>query len=180
MPSYCPSCGAVVKEGSNFCLSCGAKLQKDDTVQTQQPTQSPATQQQIYTQPQPITPMQPKKTNMKIIVGIIAIIVVVIVVALVIILFIGGGATDSRFVGEWEQFNDYISVTWNFKSGGSLEIMDIGAGTWSVNGDKLCINPSSQYGGMTGEMCYNFEFSNDGNTLTLTLVGIETAILTKK
>ena len=131
-------------------------------------------------EPQPITPMQPKKTNMKIIMGIIAIIVVVIVVALVIILFVGGGATDSRFVGEWEQFEDYISITWNFKSGGSLEIMDIEAGTWSVSGDKLCINPSSQYGGMSAEMCYNFKFSDDGNTLTLTLAGVETAVLTKK
>jgi len=177
MPKNCSSCGAEVKEGFKFCLSCGAQLQAEAA---QLPPAAPVPPPQNISQTQTYAPMQPKKTNMKLIGILIAVIAAVVIVALVVFLFIGGGATDSRFVGEWEQFSDYISVTWDFKSGGSLEIMDIEAGTWSVSGDKLCVNPSSQWGGSSGEMCYNFEFSDNGNTLTLTIAGVESAVLTKK
>lgn len=53
--------------------------------------------------------MQPKKLNMKLIGGIIAIIVVVVIITLVVLLFLGEGTTDSRFVVEWEQTDDYMT-----------------------------------------------------------------------
>ena len=179
MSKYCPSCGTEVKEGYKFCLSCGVQL-KDASAQPP-PVQTQAPPPQEAGQPQTYVPMQPKKTNMKFIGMLIAIIVIIIVVVAVVLLFLGGGgATDSRFVGEWEQFSDYTTVTWEFKSGGDLNIMSIKMGSWSVSGDKLCITPSSEWGGSTAQVCYNFEFSNDGNTMTLSLAGVEYTTLTKK
>ncbi|MCK4364818.1 MAG: zinc ribbon domain-containing protein [Thermoplasmatales archaeon] len=185
MVKYCPNCGVEVKEGFKFCLGCGAQLQTDAAaqpaqapaappVQPQQPIPPPVAPQQGY------APMPPQKSNMKLIGAIIAIVVIVVVVALVLVLFMGEGisGSDSRFVGEWEQSNEYMSgITWSFKSGGSFESMGIEVGTWRVNGNQVCITPS--HGGSGAEVCYDYTFSPDGNTLTLSFSGVETE-LTKK
>jgi len=172
MAKECPSCKAEVKEGHKFCLGCGAQLQTDAPAQPQQPTQPPAMRQQTYTQPQPVAPMQPKKTNMKLIGGIIAIIVIVVVVALVAFMFIGGGS-DSRFVGTWayEEPTLGMSIVYKFNGDGSLEAgSDLGTiriGTWSVSGNQLCMNIDvASYG--SGEQCGSYSFSTDGSELTLT------------
>ena len=53
-------------------------------------------------------------------------------------------------------------------------------GTWSVKGDQLCIEYSSAYSSMGAiDSCVDFEFSNDGNTLTMTQSGVPVT-LTKK
>lgn len=59
-------------------------------------------------------------------------------------------------------------------------MMGMDVGTWSVSGNQLCIDPSLQWGESSIKVCYNFEFSNNGNTLTLILAGQEYTILTKK
>ena len=178
MSKYCPSCGAEVKQGYKFCLSCGAQLKGASAQPSPSQTQVPPPQD--LNQPQAYTPMQPKKTNMKLIGMLVAIIVIIIVVVAIVLIFLGGGATDSRFVGEWEQFSDYTSITWDFKSGGDLYIMSVKMGTWSVSGDQLCISPSSEWGGSTAKVCYNFEFSDNGNKMTLSILNEETLTLTKK
>ena len=175
MSKYCPSCGAEVKQGYKFCLSCGAQLKEASAQPPPGQTQVPPPQD--LNQPQAYVPMQPKKTNMKLIGMLVAIIVIIIVVVAIVLIFLGGGATDSRFVGEWDSS---LYGTWDFKSGGDLNIMSVNAGTWSVSGDKLCITFNSQWGGSTEQICYNFEFSNDGNTMKLSLAGVEFGTFTKK
>jgi len=176
MPKYCPSCGGEVKEGFKFCLSCGVQLQTDTITQPQQPTQPPVAQQQTNISQQ-IVPMQPKKTNMKLIGGIIAIIVVIVVIALVLFLFVGGGDSDSRFVGTWSYYEPTsgMSVIYKFNGDGSLEAgTDMGTmkvGNWRVSGDQLCIEMTVSSFGSIGEQCGPFSFSADGNQLTLTSAG---------
>jgi hypothetical protein len=187
MPNFCPSCGAKVEEGYKFCLSCGAQLQNADTP----PSNMPKDQEPPVTQPQQpmqagITPaMQPKKSNKILFISIIAIIVIVII-AVVIFMLLGGGVIDSRFVGEWEQYDiEFMTMDWNFKNDGSLEIMGMDLATWSVKGNRLCISYDDLWGeyipeGSLDEVCYNFEFSDGGNTLTLSLDESEYIVLTKK
>ena len=179
MAKFCPKCGAEVKQGAKFCAKCGAQMPADATpppaapVQ-QQPTPPPVAPQQTY------APTQPKKISTSLIIAIIAIIAIVVVIAIVLMVFMGGGTGgDSRFVGEWEQ-SGLGSVTWNFKGDGSFESMGLSIGSWSVVDNQICITPSSTYGGTSAKICYDFEFSGDGNTLTLSMSGYEYATLTKK
>jgi hypothetical protein len=121
--------------------------------------------------------MQPRKSNKKLLVALIAIIAVVIVVLIVLILLTGviGGA-DSRFVGRWEQegSTSYSRVVWNFQSDGTLELTTtsygasttVNMGNWEVRGSQLC-GASTSF----SSECINFEFSNNGNTLTLYVPG---------
>ncbi len=131
--------------------------------------------------------MQPpfgRKSNKGLIIAIIAIVVVIIVVVLAVVLLLGG--SDSRFVGEWEQDSGYgMAVTWNFKSDGKLEVMGMEVGTWSVSGDELCLEFGSEWAELAGgdpsdlKQCVDYEFSDGGNTLTLTQDGVP-VVLTKK
>ena len=179
MKNKCPNCETEVKEGFKFCLSCGAPLQSNVPVDTQnfesqvatpptqqQPTQ-PSPKEQTYGQTQTHAPMQPKKTNMKLIGGIITIIVVIIVVALVVFLFIGGGGIDSNLVGTWET-EEFGGLVYKFNSDGSLEMgienMTQEMGTWSVSSGQLCMTIFGQV-----ETCGSY--SLDGNKLTMTFQG---------
>ncbi|UCF49739.1 MAG: zinc-ribbon domain-containing protein [Thermoplasmatales archaeon] len=187
MPNFCPSCGTKVEEGNKFCLSCGIQLQNTDTPPSNKPNsqEPPATQQQPLEQ-SGITPaIQPKKSKNILFVSIIAIIAIVIIAVLVFI-FLSGGVLDSRFVGEWEQYDaEFMTFDWNFKNDGSLEIMGMDLATWSVKNNQLCISYDELWEeyipeGSLDEVCYNFEFSDGGNTLTLSLNGSEFTVLTKK
>lgn len=207
MSSNCPSCGAEVKEGFKFCLSCGAQLEAtgitatndpvdsknfEDQVaqqnapaeagttmsQPEQPTSQPSMPQQSYGQTQPHAPMAPKKTNIKLIGGLIGVIVAIIVVVLIVFMFMGGGS-DSRFVGSWEyeEPTSGMAIVYNFNEDGSFEArMDstpVGTGTWNVNGGQLCMEILGQ------QQCGTYSFSSDGTQLTVTSEG-QSITFTKK
>jgi hypothetical protein len=184
MVGYCPNCGVEVNEGHKFCLNCGAELGSStfDEQVAQTPTVAPVPTQQPYGQTQGYMPMQPKKSNMKIIIALIAIIVVVVVVILAVFFLLGGGA-DSRFVGEWEYtITPGYSLDMKFNSDGSVAIgyNDEYGGTlgeWEVEGDQLCVSGE----GGQDRSCMKYTFSNNGNTLTLeNFPSIGTITFTKK
>jgi hypothetical protein len=117
----------------------------------------------------------------------IAIIAIIIVIAIVFIVFLGGGI-DSRFVGVWEQSdNGFMPFDWTFNSDGSLEIMGMNFANWNVKGNQICLKMKDNelWGeyipeGSLDEVCYDYEFSNGGNTVSLSLDGSDFIVLTKK
>ena len=125
MVKFCPRCGNKVKEGSKFCLSCGAQLQAE--ISDVQATQTPSVQVPPYQQPiqqQTYAPMQPTKSKKGLIIAIIAIIAIVIIIAIVVLLL--GGTTlsgdASKFVGTWEtNVGGYFTYEMKFNSDKSLE-----------------------------------------------------------
>jgi len=117
--------------------------------------------------------MQPKKSNKKLIVGIVAI---VVILAIILILFFF--VFSSPLIGTWEQESGSYSSRIKINGDGSFEVSSnamgqwtlyIKIGTWSTNGNQLCfaISESSYYSmGMTvGKTCGTYSIS--GNTLTL-------------
>ena len=194
MAKFCTKCGAQLTEGAKFCTSCGANIEQPST-----PEKTPQT---TSSQPTNYTPMPPKpKSNMKIIGAILAVIIAVVIVLVVVFMFLdldlggsddnngsSGGTADSRFVGEWYMDTGYGNMTYNFKSNGNLAISmyetvlgDVG--TWTVSGDQLCIEFNSQWAELAGgedlSQCIDYEFSDGGNTLTLTQNGSSPTVLTK-
>jgi len=191
MPIFCSTCGIKVDDGYKFCLSCGAQLQteentepikseeKDITIPSQKPISIEG-----YTQPS-----QPIKSKKFLFITLIAIIAIIIIVAVVLI-FITGGVIDHRFVGEWGiSDSDFETFNWYFESDGSLKITGLGAdidfATWNVKGSKLCLKMKEneimgEYipEGFLDEVCYDFEFSDGGNTVSLSLDGSENLVLT--
>jgi len=182
MVKYCPSCGAEVKEGSKFCLGCGAQLQAEASAPQAAQTPPPVAPVPPPQQPVPqqaYAPVPPKKTNMKLIGGIIAIIVAIVIVVLVVFLFIGG-ATSNDFVGTWEVQSitedgetDDLSgsdVDITFQSDGTYTASGA-TGTWEFKNNKLYIISSSgsdEY----DDLGLDYEFSNNKNSLTLSFSGI--------
>jgi len=198
MSKFCPKCKLENNDESKFCLNCGTQLGENSyqSTQTQAQTNSIDMQQgnnqaTAPASPPPLSPqgynqpMQSKSSNNKLIFAIIAIIVIVVVAAVVLLISGGLGGTDSRFVGTWEQDAGYMSIDWVFKSDGKLTIMNMEIAEWSVNGDKLCIKADDAWvqsmpSGSDTETCYNYAFSDSGNTLTLSASGVSTTTLTKK
>ena len=186
MVRYCPSCQAKVKEGSKFCLSCGAKLQEE--ISGVQATQESSAQTTSYQQPmqqQTYGIMRPEKSKKGLIIAVIAIIAIVLIIVIVLLLIGGTLSGDaSKFIGTWEysigsdyladiKFNSDKSLTYSI-SGYSIKI-----GSWDVRNNKLVweitmsdIELSSQE--------FDYEFSNGGNTLTLISGGTNYMTLTKK
>ena len=191
MVNYCPSYGSKVEEGFKFCLNCGGQLQQQETVDSGPPKNKSTQTQSISTNdPVPITPqtMRSAKSNKKLIVVIIAIVTIIIVIAAVVFLFLGSGA-DSRFVGVWELEggNGFTGSTMTFEGDGDWKMGYLGAsfkvGTWNVQGDDFCLKMTNELIDM-GQIiddiqCYQYEFSNNGNTLALTVLGEDTMVLTK-
>jgi hypothetical protein len=187
MTNFCPSCGAKVDEVHKFCLSCGANLESGNASNPDKPEEK--INQESYPPPTPtqqgyVPPNQPKsKKNMFI--ALIAIIIIVIIIV-VIFKFLGGGVLDNRFVGDWEQYDDgFTSLDWTFNGDGSLEIMGLEIGSWSVEGDKVCLRADEVWDefipqGSVDKICYDFEFSDSGNTLTLSIDDGDFTVLTKK
>ena len=162
----CTNCGAALKEGEKFCSGCGAKIEEHEASMTRQ---------------MPAYTSQPaKKANKRLIIGIIAIIAIVIAVFLVLVIFSDGG--DSRLVGTWEYEIMGQSFQYVFNSDGTLEIGfgSLGysqeVGTWSNNGNQLCMDVLAEDiegVGTSGEQCFTYSISSDGNTLTLTQYGTD-------
>ncbi len=186
MGKYCPSCGVKVKEGSKFCLSCGANLLTEQS--GVQDTQSSSAQVPQYQQPiqqQTYPTIQPKKSNKGLIIAIIAIIAIVVIIA-IIFLLIGGtlGSDASKFIGTWESYisGDYVADI-KFNSDKSLEYgiygYSLNVGTWNVQNNKLILVITEIGTDLTSQE-YDYEFSDGGNTLTLKYQGIDIITLTKK
>jgi len=173
MPN-CPKCGAEVKKGFKFCLACGAPIQAGANQAS--PAANPASQQ-MY------TPVPPKKSNTKLIFGLIAIIaIVVIVIAIALVLMGGSGA--SQFEGTWDVQSMGIDTgQWTFYGNGTMTYTyDFGYGepsvtwsTWRVENNKFYLGPEMDF----IEMGYNYEFSNGGNTLILKYSSITAYTLTR-
>lgn len=169
----CPKCGAPLKEGEKFCITCGAKIEAHIT-----PTAQPIP---AY------TPQTAKKTNKGLIIGIIAIIAIVIAALIIVVILLGGGSGgDSRLVGTWEYKIYGQSVQYIFSADGTLEVGSMGyyqeVGTWRTNGNQLCMEVSTGgIGGIDspGEQCVSYSISSDGNTLTLTQSGMDMVVFTK-
>ena len=190
MVKYCPSCGAEVKEGSKFCLGCGAQLQAEASAPQAAQTPPPVAPVPPPQQPMPqqtYAPTQPKKTNTKLILGIIIAIVAIVVVLLVVFLFLGGGGLSGeagKFVGTWEvDISGFFTYEMKFNSDKSLEYGMSGyssvVGTWDVQDGKLVTEITASGSDLVSQE-YDYEFSNGGNTLILQYDGYDYMTLTKK
>jgi hypothetical protein len=190
MSNFCPSCGAKVEEGNKFCLRCGAQLNPEnisDSGDSNENISQQPSQQDPQTQP-PITPSGQKKSNKNLLIALIAIIAIIVIV--IVIIFSSRGL-DSRFIGEWEIVSDgFDTFNWIFNGDGSVKMkgmgVDIDFATWSVSGNQICLKmlENDIWGsylpeGYENEICYDFEFSNGGNTVYLSIEGSENFILTK-
>ena len=181
MANYCSDCAAELIKGSKFCLACGKKVEQQPVNPIQSQPQQQDEQHQT-SMPLSTTP----KSRKKLIIGISAIIVVVVIVLFFIFYLRGGtgsfGAADSRFVGEWEQNTLDSPFLWKFNTDSTLENGSSGGamnnvGTWKVKDTQLCLYNDT--------VCYTYEFSNNGNTLTLNIFGENDSypvniVLTKK
>jgi hypothetical protein len=163
MSKYCPYCGVELREGAKFCSACGKKIGEQPATDGQSPSQ-----QQRFTRPS-----SPQKSKKKKIIGI-SVIIIAIVILLLILFFLFGwsgsfSGADSRFVGEWVQdIGLGATVDWKFNNDKTLQTGSFGGamynvGTWDVKGDQLCLYNNA--------VCYTYEFSNNGNTLTLNIFG---------
>jgi hypothetical protein len=181
MANYCSDCSAELIESSKFCLACGKKVEQHPVTPIQSQPQQLDEQHQT-SMPLSTTP----KSRKKLIIGISAIIVVVVIVLISILYLLGStgsfGAADSRFVGEWEQNTLDNPFLWKFNSDSTLETGSSGGamnnvGTWKVNDTQLSLYNDT--------VCYTYEFSNNGSTLTLNIFGENDSypvniVLTKK
>jgi hypothetical protein len=145
-------------------------------------TDQPQDEQHQTCKPIPTT-LKPGK---KMIIGILAIIVIAVVVLIFVIYLLGGsspfGGADRRFVQVWEQNTLDSPILWKFNNDSTLDTGPSGGmmqhvGTWKVNGAQLCLYNAT--------VCYTYEFSNNGNILTLNMVGESNSypsniVLTKK
>lgn len=183
MPKKCIKCGASLPDGTKFCTSCGAKVidspvppsNEINQNQANDASQMPPVQSYQNTQ----MPQQPpKKSNMKLIAIILAVVVAVVVIVAVLIVVFGGagiGSEESKFVGTWEYSVMGMSVQYKFNSDKSLEVGTMGqlakVGTWKVENGKLVLSADSQMTGSVSAGTYDYSFSNNGNSLTLTMNG---------
>lgn len=167
MPTNCSHCGAELIEGSKFCSVCGAAIAQPAATETQPPVQ----QQEEKENPSiALTPS--KKPNKKMILGISLIAIFAVIVIAVIVILLSGTSpftsADGRFVGEWQQNTIQGPVPWIFNNDGTLLVegnlgIPTNTGTWIVNSNQLCI--------YNGTVCYTYDFSDNGDTLTLNRVG---------
>ena len=197
---FCQNCGNKIQVEKKTTEFTQAPL-KSSSSSAQQPSPTPTTPEPVTPQPvtpQPITPqpvtqqpgaapMQPKKTKTGLIIGIVAIVAVVVVLLIVILLFVGGGGIfggdEAKFCGDWEyDFGGYSTVDFTFHKNNTYKFTSgyiIETGTWEVKNSKLVIESDMIGPGfMSGN--YNYEFSNNDNTVVLSYLGIDVYTLTKK
>jgi hypothetical protein len=174
MPKFCIKCGNQLPDGVKFCPKCGTSIQQPSTQPTTAPI-PPSSPEYQYQQTPIHTPTSTKsRFNKKLIFSLIAFVIIVIVVLVVVFVFLGSGA-DSRFVGDWE---DNFGTTYSFKTDKSLHVLGIKVSTWDIKGDQICFTPVSGSSWGIGEQCIQYEFTNNGNTLTMTMQGVP-IVLTK-
>jgi len=166
MTDQCSDCGTELMEGSKFCTACGKTVEQPPETPVESQPQQPVEKKQM-----PTPPKIKKKPRKKLIMGLLTIIVVAVIVAIIAVYLQGGASplvnADSRFVGEWEE-NSYGSpATWTFNNSGTFGINPpsniIRNGTWGVTGNQLCLYNNLVY--------YTYEFSDDGDILTLNKTG---------
>lgn len=167
MSTNCSHCGAELIEDSKFCPVCGTEVQQVAAPEPQPLVQQPQEEQK------PSVALSPaKKQNTKMVLGISLFAILAVVLVAVIVVLLSGSSpftsADSRFVGEWEQNTQQGLFPWVFNDDGTLlrEVslgVQTNTGTWSVNTNQLCIYNNT--------VCYTFEFSENGDTLTLNRIG---------
>jgi len=164
MTDHCSDCGVELIEGSKFCTTCGKNVEQQPETPVQPQEQQPVEKKQTSAPPK-----TKKKPGKKLIMGLLTIVAAVIIVLIIILYLQGGpglpGGADSRFVGEWEQNTIGNPTLWKFNSNSSLEKESLGnnTGTWKVTNSQICL--------YNDVVCYTYEFSNDGNILTLNRIG---------
>ena len=186
---FCPKCGATIGQIQAAQPTAPPQqppVQQQPMPQQQQPVyqQQPPMQphQPYYGQTQPYAPM-PGKSNKKLIIGVLVAVVAIVVVLLLVFFVLGG--EEGKFVGTWEVEStttespygsdttegDGTKITFN--SDGTTKTTSPGGysstGKWELKNGKLC-NPeysSSDSESYYGE-CADYEFSDGGNTLTIT------------
>ncbi|MFA5101739.1 MAG: zinc ribbon domain-containing protein [Candidatus Thermoplasmatota archaeon] len=171
MTNHCSECGAELRDDAKYCLQCGKKVEEQPVNPMPPEPQKQEEQPKATEQPKP-----KKKPNKKMLLGILAVIIAVVIIAIVLVYLLDGtsplGGADSRFVGEWERNTQAGVVLWKFNSNSTLEEDTTNKGTWMVQDTQICLYNNTQ--------CYTYEFSNNGNTVTLTKAGTSDIILTKK
>ncbi len=198
MPDNCEKCGAPLKQGANFCTSCGAKIaiaqvpQSNEMNKVNKKLNANQETAQTY-QNTSIQHTPPRKSNMKLFGIIAAVVVAVVVIAIVLILVLGGGgfaSDEGKFVGTWEADVGFGTYTyeWIFNSDktldynvvmGTLGSNNIKIGTWKVENGKLKITvEQTGYDFSTGS--YDYSFTNNGSTLNLETNNVPFMTLTKK
>lgn len=130
------------------------------------------------------TPEKRKRTSL---IAIISVIIVAAVVGILLIAVLLSGTNpfagaDDRFVGDWEQNTLGSPTLWRFTSDSTLEIGPSDGplnnrGTWKGDATLLCLYNTT--------VCYTYEFSNNGNVMTLNIIDghdnyAEYIVLTKK
>jgi hypothetical protein len=171
MTNHCSECGAELRDDAKYCLQCGKKVEEQPVSPIPPEPQKQEEQPKATEQPKP-----KKKPNKKMLLGIVAVVVAVVIIAILLVYLLGGssplGGADSRFVGEWEQNTQAGVILWKFNSNSTLEKDTTNTGTWRVQDTQICLSNNTE--------CYTYEFSNNGNTVTLTKAGTSSIILTKK
>jgi hypothetical protein len=170
MTNHCSECGAELRDDAKYCLQCGKKVEEQPVSPIPPEPQKQEEQPKATEQPKP-----KKKPNKKMLLGIVAVVVAVVIIAILLVYLLGGssplGGADSRFVGEWEQNTQAGVILWKFNSNSTLEKDTTNTGTWRVQDTQICLSNNTE--------CYTYEFSNNGNTVTITNE-TEGIILTKK
>lgn len=188
--NFCPNCGLSISQKQTPPVQQPPPTYQQPQQQTPPPQQPPPTYQQspppqqtyqqqtpppqqpYYGQTQPYAPT-PKKSHIKLIIGIVAIVIAIVVILLVVFFVLGG--SDDRFVGKWEQESVVGSIEWEFESDGDFKLSGTKAGTWEKDGDQLCIKYTD-----SAKMCYDVKFKNNDKTLELSIAGITLITLNKK
>ena len=205
MSKYCTKCRAEVKEGAKFCNKCGniipeqtipketekkpkdtSNVPQQNQQQIAQPSpQQPTQPQQIPATPMPVqqqtyVPVQQKKSNKKLIAIILTVVIVIVVVLLAVLLLMGD---EGKFYGTWNV--EYMTgssnpdTKWTFSENGKMESI-YGtntpiSSTYEIRGGRLCLS----FDEYNYYHCYDYEFSNGGNTLTLAVKDITSIRLIK-
>ncbi|KYK32791.1 MAG: hypothetical protein AYK22_06965 [Thermoplasmatales archaeon SG8-52-3] len=192
MSSFCPNCGTKLDEGFKFCLNCGAKLNignANDPIDPKQKIEQKSVQNQSDTNDSIKPVSESNKSNRTLLFLLIAIIAIILIV-IIINLSIGG--LDNRFIGEWEISDGGVDeFYWIFNDDRTLTMIisgfDMDIASWSVRGTQLCLNMKENelWGdflpqGYEDEICFDFVFSNEDNTVSLSIEGSENFVLTKK
>jgi len=183
---HCPICNNEITEADYTCPNCGSIIERQ--VQTSGDTAYPLnpTQQTRY-------PSGPKKSYKKLI-ALISIVVIAIVIILIIVFFLLPKADVGDFVGTWDVSVMGSSQVWSIYEDGTIAVVseyespfypyisfaqDNDANTLTVTSvDIDFISSTTQTGTFKLEdgkicitigipLCFDYEFSNNKNTLIL-------------
>ena len=177
MVKNCPNCGKEFPDNINFCAGCGVQL----VVKQVAP---------IVTQPQTVQPpiqspvvQYPKKSKIGLLVGLLVMVAVIIIV-IVLLFFFVFQSDAGQLVGAWdEEYQVGVSSSsaiWTFYDDGRVKIAndEYSSAIWrdyEVKGGMVCLS-SDEY---SYYHCYDYEFSEGGNKLTLSAADVNSIVLNK-